>query len=157
MRGLNLGSYIFLMGIAVWVGYMSLQLGIGHLELMGSGFMPFLASIVLFSLSLSVFMIDMIEMKKAAKEEKKSLPMHWSDLEKPILLVVGLIAYALLLKTFGYLITTFLLIFFMFFMTGPRKWRKDLVIAAIIVILSYIIFDNLLQMQLPAGVFRLGW
>lgn len=154
MKGLNQGSCVFLMGIAVLIGYMSLQLGIGHLELMGAGFMPFLASIVLFSLSLSVFIM---EMKGAEKEEKKSFPMQWSDLKNPILLVVGLIGYALILKTFGYLITTFLLMFFMFFMTGPQKWRKDIAIAVTIAILSYIIFDKWLRLPLPSGVFRIGW
>ncbi|MFB3884814.1 MAG: tripartite tricarboxylate transporter TctB family protein [Thermodesulfobacteriota bacterium] len=152
MRRLNVASYIFLMGIAVWVGYLSFELGVGHLELMGSGFMPFLASVVLFFLSLLVFVT---EVRKGKEEGGHSI--HWTDLEKPILLVVGLTGYALILKTFGYLITTFLLMFFMFFMTGPKRWRKDIVIAAIVVILSYVIFDNLLQMQLPAGIFQVGW
>ena len=48
MKRLNLGSCIFLMGISVLVGYMSLQLGIGRLEDMGPGFMPLLASVGFF-------------------------------------------------------------------------------------------------------------
>ncbi len=154
MKGLRQGSCLFLMGIGVFVGIMSLRMGIGHLELMGAGFMPFLASIVLFSLALVVFVA---EIKGSSRDEEKNAPMEWSDLRRPVLLLVGLIVYALILMTFGYLVTTFLLVFFMFFMTDTRKWRKDVAIAAVIVILSYLIFDKWLRLQLPPGVFRIGW
>ncbi len=142
------------MGMAAWIGYMSIQLGIGHLELMGAGFIPFLASVLLFLLSLSACIL---EMKGSTKGEKKRSHMEWGDLKKPILLVIGLIGYALLLKIFGYLVTTFFLMLLMFFMTGAQKWRKDIAIAATVVILSYILFDQWLQVRLPAGIFHLGW
>jgi putative tricarboxylic transport membrane protein len=154
MKRLRLGSCLFLMGMAVWVGVMSTQVGVGHLELMGAGFMPFLASIVLFLLSAVVLIV---EIRGLAKNEEKGASLEWKELTKPILLVVGLIAYALVLKTLGYLVTTFLWMFFMFFMLERKKWRKDIAVAAMIVIVSYIIFDKWLRLLLPPGVFHIGW
>ena len=148
MNALDKGSCIFLLGLSVLVGLMSLKLGIGGLELMGAGFMPFLASILLFVLTLFVFIKGL--RTKQGGEEKTHLT--WEALEKPLKLVMGLIVYAFLLMPLGYLITTFLFVFFMFNMMQPQKWRMDLVFAALVAAASFVLFDTLLSVRLPPGI-----
>ena len=148
MNALDRGSCIFLLGLSVLVGLMSLRLGIGGLELMGAGFMPFLASILLFVLTLFVLIKGL--RTKQGGEEKTHLT--WKELEKPIKLVMGLIVYAFLLMPLGYLIVTFLFVFFMFHMMQPQKWRTDLVFAALVAAASFILFDTLLSVRLPPGI-----
>ena len=149
MNALDRGSCIFLVAFSVLIGFLSLQLGIGGLELMGAGFMPFLASILLFLLSLIVLIRGLWAGEKRASE--KSRP-KWEEMKKPLMLVGGLIVYAFLLKLFGYILMTFALVYFLFFMMQPKKWRIDLFFAALVSILSFILFDAWLSVRLPAGV-----
>ncbi len=148
MNALDRGSCIFLLGLSVLVGLMSLRLGIGGLELMGAGFMPFLASILLFVLTVIV-LIKGLRTKQGGEEKTR---LTWKALEKPLKLVVGLIGYAFLLMPLGYLIVTFLFVFFMFTMMQPQKWRMDLVFAALVAAASFVLFDTLLSVRLPPGI-----
>ena len=148
MNALDRGSCIFLLGLSVLVGLMSLRLGIGGLELMGAGFMPFLASILLFVLTFIV----LIKGLRTKQNGEKKPHLTREALEKPHKLVAGLIVYALLLMPLGYLITTFLFVFFMFNMMQPQKWRMDLVFAALLAAASFILFDTLLSVRLPPGI-----
>jgi energy-converting hydrogenase Eha subunit B len=50
-----------------------------------------------------------------------------------------------------------LLLFVLFSITELHKWRKNLVIAAVIAILSFVVFDKWLRVQLPDGLFLVGW
>lgn len=137
------------MGFSVLIGVMSIELGIGGLDLLGRGLMPFLSAIVLFVLSLIVLVRGLWKGKKRVVERRR---FSRQQLEKPVLFVTGLIVYAFLLMPLGYLITTFGLIFFMFFMMQPKKWRTDLFFAALASALSFIFFDVLLKVHLPAGI-----
>jgi uncharacterized membrane protein YhaH (DUF805 family) len=149
MNTLDRGSCIFLLAFSVFIGLLSLELGIGGLELMGAGFMPFLASILLFLLSLIVLITGLCAVEKRAIE--KSRP-KWEEMKKPLMLVGGLIVYTFLLKLFGYIVMTFALVYFLFFMMQPKKWRTDLFFAALVSVLSFLLFDVLLRVRLPAGV-----
>ena len=73
MNALDRGSCIFLLGLSVLVSLMSLRLGIGGLELMGAGFMPFLASILLFVLTIIV-LIKGLRTKQGGEEKSHRYP-----------------------------------------------------------------------------------
>jgi len=150
MNALDRGSCIFLLGLSVLIGLMSIRLGVGGLELMGTGFMPLLASILLFVLTVIVLVKGLWTHQKQDSEKQRHLT--WEELERPLKLVVGLFVYAFLLLPLGYLITTFLLVFFMFNMMQPEKWRKDLLFAALVAAASFVLFDTLLSVRLPSGI-----
>ena len=153
MKRMNRGICIFLMMFSILIGFLSFQLGIGRIQNVKAGFMPLLAAILLFSLSLLVLFIE----GRSVKDHKKGGFIEWGSLKKPAILVVALIGYAFLLQVFGYLITSFALMFVMFLITEPQKWRKDILIAAITVMLSFLVFDKWLQVRLPGGIFDLRW
>lgn len=152
MKWLNRITTLCLMGVSIFILFSSLKLGIGSLRKPGAGFIPLLASLLAFALSLSVLIMGM---KGSAKEEKK-LSIRWQSLTKMISLVIGLSAYIFFLKPLGFLIAAFLLMFSMFFIFEPRKLYIHAVSAAIVAALSFFIFRGL-GVQLPVGILRLGW
>jgi hypothetical protein len=77
--------------------------------------------------------------------------------QKPIILIIGLSGYIFLLNIFGFILTTFLLIFLMLFIFDPRKWYMHIVIGGIAANLSFLIFCKWLQVPLPTGIFRIGY
>jgi putative tricarboxylic transport membrane protein len=149
MSGLERGACLFLMGFSILFGVMSLKLGIGGLNLLGRGLMPFLSSIVLFVLSLIVLIGGV---SKGKGREVTIGRLGAQELAKPILFVGGLVAYAFFLVRLGYLVMTFGLVFLLFFMMQPKKWRMDLFFAALVSVLSFLLFDVVLRVRLPAGI-----
>jgi len=152
MKILNRISPIFLMGLSVLIGFGSIKLGIGTPGNMGPGFMPFLASALLFILSLLI-----LKGLGGVDEGKKERPSTgWKNLLKPGILIIALCVYMLFLNVLGYLLTAFLLMSQMLFISEPKKWYMNIALGAIIAILSFTLF-KWLQVQLPTGVFHIGW
>jgi hypothetical protein len=46
---------------------------------------------------------------------------------------------------------TFLLVYLLFVMMQPKKWRLDLFFAALASALTFLLFDVVLKVSLPAG------
>jgi len=149
----QIGSLI-LIGFSVFIFLLSLQYGIGNLGNPGPGFMPLLASILVFCLSLVVFLR---EKAQTNKNKEKIAAGEIARLFKPGLLFFSLFIYSYLLEPFGFLLTTFLLMYVMFSITEPRKWLTNLWIAVVITASSYILFRSFLQVLLPIGALKFGW
>ncbi len=157
MKWLNRISSLSLIGFSLLFFFLSLRLGIGNPKDPGTGFMPFLASIILFFLSLSVLIIEIIERERPRKHEKDKPTIGWRNLRKSIILVVALIGYTFLLNIFGFLITTFTLMFIMLSITEAKKWHKNILISAIVVILTFIVFKKLFGIPFPVGIIHITW
>lgn len=71
---------------------------------------------------------------------------------KPTLCFLSLLIYTLLLNQLGFLLTTFLLLVYLF--TVGRSQRKIMALPMALgtVAIAYLIFDLLLQCQLPRGI-----
>jgi putative tricarboxylic transport membrane protein len=152
MKLLDRISSLFLIGLSVFVLAGSYKLGTGTLRNLGSGFMPFVASALLFILSLIILL------GAGRKREKKNgiSSAWWKNFIKPAFLIIALLVYMILLNHLGYILTAFLLMAQMFFISEPKKWYKNTFYAAIIAILSFSLF-RWLQVQLPTGIFHIGW
>lgn len=147
MKWLERISSLFLMAFSVLIFWSSVRLGIGSPGDPGPGFMPILASVVLFGVSIVIFVIGI----QGASEKESSLT-DLRGLTKPVCLVMILLGYAYLLGILGFLGAAFLAMFAMFSLAERRKWRLNLVISGITVIVGYIVFAKWLQVQLPAGI-----
>lgn len=152
MKRLNRISSVFLIGFSILICVGSIKLGIGTLGNMGPGFMPFLISVILLILSLLILLG--IGGRYEDKEERSSL--GWENLLKPGSLVIALFGYLLLLEILGYLITTFFLMSHMLFVSEPKKRLPNIFVAAVVAMLSFAAF-RWLQVQLPIGMFHIGW
>lgn len=148
MKVLNVVSSLILIGISTFVFFSSLSLGIGQLRNPGPGFMPFLASILVLSLSLIILVMGL-----KGKNEGSS-PIDRKKIFYPTILVMAILGYSFLLDVLGFLISIFLLMFVMFSMSQPTKWMKNIAISVVVIMVSYFIF-KWLGVRFPGGILRI--
>jgi hypothetical protein len=148
------GSSFFWLLLSIYVCIESLRIGIGTLHNPGIGFFAFCMSGVLGILSLVLFLQTFFKKGKAKVE-----PLFSGTLWKRVLLVlIALLIYSKLMDLLGYLISTFSLMAFLFWILEPNRMRWflwSLVISFLTTIISYYIFSILLNCQFPTGLFGL--
>jgi putative tricarboxylic transport membrane protein len=142
-------SIFFLtVSIAVFVG--SLQLGLGTTHQPGPGFVSFGASGLLGLLSLIAFLRTFAGKEQSEKTLFKNT-LWW----RVILSGSAILVFALVMPTLGYLITTFLLMLFLYFMIHEQKWYWVIISSLLSSFGSYYLFSKLLNCQFPDGLFGL--
>jgi hypothetical protein len=154
MRSLNRIISLALIGFSSLIIFQCLQLGVGKPGNPKTGFMPFLVSVLLFSISL---LILIMEIKRPDEAESGSPLIIWKNLVKPVYLIVILCGYTFLLTVFGYLVATFLLVLSILSISGPKKWCVNMVIAAVASNLSFLLFYKGLGVLLPVGIFHISF
>jgi putative tricarboxylic transport membrane protein len=122
----------------------SLRLGLGTFHRPGPGFMAFYCGIVL-----GVLSIILVSLKFLRNPEEGP---SWGKWGKVIILVVAIFVFTLFLEKIGFLLSTFLFIFFVLKVVERRRWRFSVGVALLVAMASYVVFDILLEAQLPAGV-----
>lgn len=135
---------------SVAVVYASYRIGLGSLNKPGPGFLPFWAGVILFGLSMLVFVQSRLIQQTT---EKISLSELWSGMRwrKPIYILIALFAYELTFTYLGFILTTMALLIFLFKGIEPTKWFWAIVGAALVSVASFVIFGVWLQVQLPRG------
>lgn len=123
------------------------QFDLGTASAPGSGFMPFLAGILMCIFSAVTF--GQAYFNQDRKSEKL-----WGNiqLQKLIFVALGLLIYTFFLDVVGFLICTFLLIFFFIRFVGSENWFKSIIGAILTSIFCYLLFDKWLQANLPRGI-----
>lgn len=145
------GLIFFILGMILCIG--SFKLNLGYFRKPGPGFMPFLSGAFLGLLGL-ILMFSSI-LKRLSEEEELNRKKIWvKDNWKRILFYLSaLFGYGLVLNLLGFLITTFVFLFFLFKLTEPKKYMMPLVLSVGSVIVSYLIFWVWLRSPLPRGIF----
>ena len=82
-------------------------------------------------------------------EESWYIKARWKKL---VLILAILFSYALILDKLGHVISTFLLLFFLFRFVEAQRWIVTIVGSLIVSLVSYGVFDKWLKMQLPKGI-----
>ncbi len=151
MRALDLRSSLFwlLLSIAVIIG--SLRMGLGTLQSPGMGFMSFWAGGLLAILSLAL----LVRTISGRRKQTKQTTVPGGRRKKILMALSALVVYALILPTAGYLISTFLLMSFLYWFADPsgKRWFFwCLALSLLTTAISYYVFSVLLNCQFPAGV-----
>ena len=115
--------------------------------------MPMLASLLVFGLSSGLLLKEII---RAGKHRGQGGPAGLDRYAKPASLVAGIVAYSWLVELLGFIMVTFPLLFLMFSITEPHKWHRNLLISAVITLASFAFF-RFLKVDLPIGIFHIGW
>ncbi len=138
--------------IGIYVGIHGYWLGLGHLHSPGPGFIFFLAAMVLVVLSL-VDLLGTLTGKGSASPEEKETPM-WSGVrwQKILLVFVAVSVYVYFLNRAGFLLSTFLLMLFLFKAVEPTRWWVAILSSIVTTTLSYAIFSRWLGVPFPGGV-----
>jgi len=146
-RDLLSGLVWFSVGLLIILGSLSLE--IGTLNNPRSGLFPLIAGSLL-----SLFaLVILIQAALAKTSEKQSLAKLFvgSNWRKAFCTVGALLIYSITLNTIGFLTITLLLLVFLFRAIQPQKWKVAIGLSILASVISYLLFDRILQLQLPRG------
>lgn len=154
MRSRDIISSLFWLAIGIGVCHGAYQLELGTLRDPGSGFMFFWAGIIMIGLSLSI-LIRAIREKAVPGELKKVL---WTEIrwKKIVIVLAALFLYAFVFATLGFILSTILLLTFLFKALEPQSWPKAILGAIISTLSAYGLFHLWLGSQLPRGLLGIG-
>ena len=120
----------------------------------GPGFLPFICGIVLIGLSLMVLIPALGSGKNQKMEEggqERFFPEKQSG-RRLFLALAAPVLYAIFLPYLGFLISTFVFMFFMFRLMEPQKWYWVFLLSFSTAILAHLLFGAL-EVQHPRGIF----
>ena len=135
--------------LSFYVAYASYQLGLGTGGKPGAGLFPFGTALAIGVIAL----LGLIGVNRGAVETKPAT--STSEWRKIIRVVAGMLAYALLLDSIGFAISTFLLLAFYLKYVASQAWRLSIGFAVIAALGAHLFFDVLLRAQLPRGLLAL--
>ena len=133
--------------LSVFLGIKSILLGLGTFSSPGPGFMPFMLSLLLLTLSL-VMLVQRTFLKKEISLGRVTFRMS------AFYIVCYMLGYVLLYKRVGYLLSTFLLMTFLFKSMGAKRWLLIFGGAFSVSVLSYVVFRTFLKLNLPPGILQ---
>ncbi len=137
--------WLFLAGL---ICIASLRLPLGYLHDPGAAVLPLGSGILLGILSFINYLQDR---RNPAKEVSGSSPSKrkWKN---PIVVLVGLFGAAFCLDVLGFRLTIFLFLVFLLRMIEPQSWLLTLGGSFLASLLSYLLFETWLKVQLPRGL-----
>ena len=141
------------MAIGIGVCYGGYNLDLGTLNDPGSGFMFFWVGIIMIGLSL-IILIKTIK-KTAVAGELKIL---WTGirLKKVVSILIALLLYAFFFVPLGFILSTILLLIFLFKAVEPQRWSWAILGAIISTLAIYGLFHLWLKSPLPKGFLGIG-
>lgn len=147
MQNPDLWTSLFWLVFSIAVGIQSMRLGIGTLGNPSVGFLAFCASALLGLLSIALFVRTVLQ-----KEEKREHIFAGKFWKKVICVLVALTIYAKILSFAGYLLSTFLLMCFLFWVARFKKWWWIPIASVMTSIVTYVVFSLWLNCQFPRGL-----
>jgi hypothetical protein len=113
--------------------------------------MAFGASGLLGIFSLMLFLKTFLK-----KGEEKTEPLFAGTLwGRVIIILIALLIYAKVMPLAGYLVSTFLLMTFLYWLARGQRWWWVLVSSFLTTTLTYFVFSKCLNLQFPIGFFGL--
>jgi putative tricarboxylic transport membrane protein len=139
-------AIIFLLAFSVFVCVESWRLGVGSFSAPGPGFLSFGAA-------LAIFLLSLFQASKAWGRDflKRETPSLWGNKANVLYILGGIFAFPLLLSRAGFLLCTFLFTGYCLKIIAPQKWRVVLTMSFGVTIVSHMIFNIWLSIQLPRG------
>jgi hypothetical protein len=133
--------------------FLSGRIGLGSFYEPGPGFVALASGLSLIVIGLIMTLSK--EFSKTASEsdhraDRPFLRLPKFSLVYPVLLLVG---YGLALDLLGYLITTFLVMFALFYDRAANRFLPSVLASLLTVVTTYLIFETWLRVQLPRGIF----
>ena len=135
---------LFFIFFSLYVCIESWRLGVGSFFRPGAGFFPFYSSLFLGLLSLILGFFAF-----RGKVEKAE---SWTDVGNTVTVSLAVLGFTLLLTWLGFIITTFLFIFFLLRDVERRAWLFSAGAALFISAAFYVVFGLWLRAQFPAGI-----
>ncbi len=132
---------------------LSWKIHLGSFHEPGAGFVAFASGIALITIGVMMVLSKMFAKTPPANGANKH-PLLLRLPKLPLVyMVMVLVGYGLVLDLLGYLITTFLVMFALFYDRGRNRLLPSVLASLLIVVSTYLIFETWLRIQLPRGIF----
>ncbi len=132
------GTAILLFALGAYLAWSGFGFGIGQLNRVGAGFFPLAVGVMLMGLAVAIF----IQFRQSAAQPRK-LP--W----RPIAAIAaGLVAFALLVTTLGFVIATAVLVFVTALGDRTVHVRRAAITAIAMAVFGYVVFIVLFRLPL---------
>jgi putative tricarboxylic transport membrane protein len=143
---------LFWIGIGLLICYLSWRAHLGTFIEPGPGFMPFVVGLFISVVSLIMLLTQILS--RASRQDAFDIGLVFRRVPKNKLGLTAavLVCYALLLGKLGYIIATFLLMWFLLYDWKKKNWVASLLSSLAIVMCSYLLFEVWLRSQLPRGL-----
>jgi putative tricarboxylic transport membrane protein len=125
------------------------ELGLGSFHEPGAGLIPFLIGAILFLVSIPVVLKSVSRIRDVGSKRKEAAKL---DRIKLVCVAGSLFAYCFLIGRLGYLLSTTLLLLFLFKIAGTRKWRFVIAGSVLTAVVTYFGF-TFLGLRFPRGIF----
>lgn len=142
---------LFAVGLGFIVG--GVKYGIGPLNSPDAGFFPIVLGAGLSLLSTALFVKTLLGKKQP--QQKQRFWIKAGSWRKILLSMLALVFYLLSLDHLGYIITTFLFVFFLLKWVSAKKWMPSVITAFILSLGSYVLFKTGLGVSLPMGLINM--
>ncbi len=139
-------SFWLLVGAGFIAG--GLRYGFGTWHAPGPGLLPVVFGAVLGVLSSVLLIVSLV--RRDALEQKSFWEMKGSW-RTVLAVALSLLGYMVFFKPLGFIITTFLFLFFLLRFIGNKGWLLSIALALLISIFCYGFFSHLLGTPLPKG------
>jgi putative tricarboxylic transport membrane protein len=151
MRRADAASAVFWMAVGAGVVYAGYDLGLGSVQDPGAGFILFWVGLGILALAVAV----LVAAATSAPAGAEATPARGRPV-KVALVLLALVAYAYALPHLGFVLTTTLVLIFLFKIVEPQSWSVAIGGALASAVMAYVLFKVWLGAQLPAGPFGLG-
>jgi putative tricarboxylic transport membrane protein len=144
-------SSLFWLLLGLVTIYGSFQLGLGTMHEPGSGFLAFLAGVFIICIAAGIFLQSIIRFRGTPLQFK----VLWTGANWHLSFTIGLltVGFILALEVLGFFITSFLLLFCLFKVVEKLSWGKAVLIPALTLTVTYVVFNIFLKSNLPRGIF----
>jgi putative tricarboxylic transport membrane protein len=150
--GVSEGVFWIVIGGIICI--LALQYDLGSFRAPAPGFVAFLSGILIGGVGIVMILSKSIS-KGRAKETARNASqgasaVPWNRLAYTM---IFLIAYAILMDPLGYIVSTFLAMFGLFFDWEKKNWFWSGFFSIAVSLVSYLVFEIWLHCQLPRGIF----
>ena len=140
--------------IGVIITAWSYRTGLGTFNEPGVGFVAFASGLFIMAVGGLVTVLGRPKTQKIETVSGKTCSRFLEGAPFKLTYTLALLVfYALLLDFLGYIITTFVVLFGLFFDPVGRRWAGPLLASFLSVAVTYLVFEVWLKSQLPRGIF----
>ncbi len=143
----------FWLGMGIFICVLAWQTGFGIFREPGPGFIAFLAGLCMAAVGL-VIVLTAVLGKTARKDDQKAArrfgSVSWSRM---LYATVLLLLYATLVEPLGFILTTLLVLWGLFYDWEKKNWFSSLLGSCATTGISYLLFEKLLGLPFPPGIF----
>jgi len=145
------GFFWLLVGLASISG--AISLGVGTMSEPDSGFMAFVAGVLIVVLALSIC----VKSYMSGPSERTRLSELWSGLQwwRPIAICLLVLAFILVFDWLGYFISSLLMLTVIMRWLEDQSWVFSIVVPVVVVTATWLLFSKVLMINLPSGIFGL--